>query len=61
MKQDTRKTPRYRIQTKDGRMKFAGTDRPSWYNLENARKVVNYDNGERIIEHDGVNILWEIL
>jgi len=52
---------RYRIKTAEGKIKFTGTDEPSWFTLEKARKIVNYDAGEMIIEHDGVDILWEVL
>ncbi len=52
---------RYRIQKANGYIKYVGTDEPSWFTLEKARLLVNYNDGERIVEHDGVNILWEIL
>jgi hypothetical protein len=29
--------------------------------LEQARQEVDYSKGEKIIEHDGVNVLWETL
>jgi hypothetical protein len=51
---------KYRILTKDLRILNAGTDLPSWFTLEKARKIVNRDKGEAIIEHDGINILWEV-
>jgi hypothetical protein len=50
----------YRIKKADGRFLNAGTDLPSWFNLEQARKLVNRDAGEIIVESDGVNILWEV-
>lgn len=53
-------TLRYRIQNANGTMMNAGTDFPSWFTLEQARKLVNYEIGQRIIESDGVDILWEI-
>jgi len=52
---------RFRIQCADGGIRFAGTGYDSWFDLDMARKIVNYENGERIIESDGINILWEIL
>ena len=52
---------RYRIQKANGYIKYVGTGEPSWFTLEKARLLVNYNDGERIVEHDGVNILWEIL
>lgn len=50
---------RYRIQNEDGKIYNVGTGFDSWFTLEDARKVVNYSIGQRIIESDGVNILWE--
>lgn len=52
---------KYRIQKADGRFLNAGTGNDSWFTLEDARKLVNYKAGQIIVEHDGVNILWEIL
>lgn len=52
---------KYRIQNQDGTFLNAGTDEPSWFHLETARKTVNYSIGQRIVEHDGMNVLWEIL
>jgi predicted NUDIX family NTP pyrophosphohydrolase len=51
----------YRIQTAEGKIKFAGTDQPSWFNLEQAREKVNRTEGETIIESDGIRTLWEVL
>lgn len=51
---------KYRIQKADGKFLNAGTGEDSWFTLETARKLVNYNEGQRIIESDGVNILWEI-
>lgn len=51
----------YRIKRKNGTFKNAGTGEDSWFCLEDARKKVNYKQGEKIIESDGVNILWEVL
>jgi hypothetical protein len=52
---------KYRIQNDDGTFLNAGTGLDSWFNLDAARKLVRYDKGQRIVEHDGVNVLWEIL
>ena len=49
----------YRIQNANGTYLNAGTGIDSWFTLERARELVNYDNEQRIIESDGVNILWE--
>lgn len=51
---------RFRIQKADGCFLNAGTGKPSWHTLQQARQLVNYEDGQRIIESDGVNILWEI-
>ena len=50
---------KYRIIKNDGRFLNAGTGIDSWFNLDAARKLVNYDIGQRIVESDGINILWE--
>lgn len=51
----------YRIRNKYGTFLNAGTGKESWFSLEQARKLVNYDINQMIVESDGVNILWEIL
>ena len=51
----------YRIQREDKTIVNAGTDEPSWFSLEDARSIINLEKNERIIESDGVNILWEVL
>ena len=56
----TNKKLKYRIRRKDGTYLNAGSDYPSWFNLEEARKEVNREKGEQIVEHDGVNVLWEV-
>jgi len=38
----------YRIHTKDGKIKFAGTGKDSWFSLDKARQIVNYKNSEQI-------------
>lgn len=53
--------PKFRIVTNDRRIKFAGTDFPSWFNLADAKKLVNYSDGEMIYESDGMTLLWEVL
>lgn len=50
----------YRIQNQDGTILNAGTNEPSWFNLDQARKLVDRARGQRIIESDGMNILWEV-
>ena len=53
--------PNYRIITADLRIKYAGTDHPSWLTLTAARIKVNYHAGEMIYEYDAEgNALWEV-
>lgn len=52
---------KYRIQNENGSFLNAGTGLDSWFPLEVARKLVNYEVGQRIIESDGINVLWEVL
>lgn len=40
----------YRILTSEGKIKFTGSDTGSWFSLEDARKIVDYSNGEMIYE-----------
>jgi hypothetical protein len=51
----------YRIRKENGKFKNAGTGKDSFFTLDKARKIVNYEKGEIIVESDGVNILWEVL
>lgn len=51
---------KYRIQNENGSLLNSGTGDDSWFTLEEARKLVNYEAGQRIVESDGVNILWEV-
>ena len=51
----------YRILNANRTYLNAGTDSPSWFHLDEARKIVDYSIGQMIVEHDGVNILWEVL
>lgn len=60
MNNTTPTRPAFRIQNPNGTIMNAGTDHPSWFTLEQARRLVNYDRGQRIVEDDGVRILWEI-
>lgn len=41
----------YRILTANYRIKYAGTDLPSWHTLAKARELVNYEAGEMIYEY----------
>lgn len=50
---------KYRIQNENGTFLNAGTGEESWFTLEQARNIVDYNKGQRIVEHDGVNVLWE--
>lgn len=51
---------KYRIQNENGSLLNAGTGDDGWFTLEEARKLVNYEAGQRIVESDGVKILWEV-
>lgn len=51
---------KYRIQNQDGTFLNAGTGIDSWFSLEEARKLVDYNTGQKIVEHDGTNVLWEV-
>lgn len=51
---------KYRIQNSNGTFLNAGTGLDSWFTLDAARKLVDYSKGQRIVEHDGINILWEV-
>lgn len=53
-------THKYKIRRQDGTFVNNGTDLPSWFDLETARKTVDYSKGEQIVEHNGVDVLWEI-
>ncbi len=50
----------FRIETASRKIKFAGTGENSWFTLDKARKLVDYSKGERIIESNGVETLWEV-
>jgi len=52
---------KYRIQNENGTFLNAGTDLESWFTLEDARKLVNYEIGQRIVEHNGTEVLWEVM
>ena len=51
---------KYRIQNENRTFLNAGTGADSWFTLEQARKTVNYKYGQRIVEHDGMRVHWEI-
>ena len=55
-----KKEYRYKIKNANGTYLNNGTGLQSWFTLEQARKIVNYSIGQRIVEHDGVNDLWEV-
>ena len=51
----------YRIVKQDRKIKYAGTDKPSWLSLEMAKDLVDYDKGEAIYEFNaGGDPLWEV-
>jgi hypothetical protein len=52
----------FRILTKERKIKFSGTDTPSWMNFYKAKSLVDYTIGEMIYEYDGQGrALWERL
>ena len=53
----------YRILTADRRIKYAGTGHDSWFDLDTARKLVDYSKGEGIyyFHPSSAEPLWEIL
>jgi hypothetical protein len=51
---------KYRILNPDHTFLNAGTGLDSWFTLEGARNLVDYDKGQSIVEHNGVSILWEV-
>lgn len=54
------KSKLYRIITADGRIKFAGTDSPSWFVSLEAVKP-NLSKGDTVYEYDqNGNKLWEV-
>ncbi len=55
------KRAKYRIINSDKTILNAGTGLNSWFFLEDAREIVDYSKGQKIVEHDGMDILWEIL
>jgi len=50
----------FRIQNANGTYLNAGTGLDSWFTLEDARNIVNYEIGQKIVEHNGVAVLWQI-
>ena len=50
---------KYKVYRSNGTVVNAGTNKPSWFTLDQARKLVENGDGERIYEHDGVRKLWE--
>ena len=53
----------YRIITKKGLIKYAGSNRGSWFTLQQAKKLVNKKEGEKIYEYSlkTMRKLWEVL
>lgn len=52
----------FRIQNENETFFGTGSDIGSWFTLERARQLCNYDNGQRIVEicPKTHRILWEI-
>jgi hypothetical protein len=56
---------KYRILKADGR--YLGTrqsgergTKDSWFHLEEAAALVRRNEGEKVVEHDGIEPLWEV-
>ena len=49
----------YRIQNENGTFHNAGTGLDSWFTIEAARSIVNYEIGQRIVFSDGMDLLME--
>jgi hypothetical protein len=61
-KNESNDKAKYRIITSDQKIKYAGTDEPSWLTLEDAKTKVDISAGEMIYEFDkNGNRLYEIL
>lgn len=54
----------YRIVNANGLDKYAGTDMPSWFNLEKAQELVNRNEGEKILAYNmavsTTREMWEV-
>ena len=44
----------YRIKNADGTYLNAGTDLNSWFTIDQARKIVNREIGQKIVMHTGM-------
>jgi len=53
----------FRIHKANGKIKYAGTGKDSWFTLEDARKKADTKKGEMIYEYNlkTMNPMWEIL
>lgn len=52
----------FKIIKANGTVKFAGTGEESSFSyLKDAKKLVDYSEGEMIYETDGMQLLWEVL
>lgn len=52
---------KYKIRNANGTYLNNGTGLQSWFTIEEARKIVNYEIGQQIREHNGMFDLWEVL
>lgn len=50
----------YRILTQDYKVKYTGTDKGSWFFLEDALKLVDRSKGEMVYEYYQGQRLWEV-
>lgn len=53
---------KYRILTKDRKIKYAGTGEDSWFTIEKAKKLVDRTKGEMIYEFTpNGDPMWEVM
>lgn len=53
----------FRVYTKDRKIKFAGTDHPSFFNTaEQAAAVASFEDGDKVYEYSLIHQrpLWEV-
>ena len=53
---------KYKILNSDLKVQYTGTIKGSWFTLEEARRIVDYDKGEMIYEYSGgfTDRLWQV-
>jgi hypothetical protein len=61
-KQNSENKAKYRILNASGKVMYTGANIGSWFTLEQAKVLINRENGEMIYEYseDLQNRLWEV-